>query len=62
MMPEGRFATILASIAAVFVFALVSLFATYTLHSEKEFLEGFNIFEASGSGKSFKGLNQAVRR
>jgi len=62
MMPEGKFATILASIAAVFVFSLVSLFATYTLYSKKDFLEGFNIFEATGSGKSLKGLNQAVRR
>lgn len=63
MLPEGKFAVVLASIATVFVFSLIGLFSTYVfVKEESEFAGSFNIFKAAGTGNQFKGLNNAVRQ
>jgi len=62
MLPEGRFAVILGTIAIIFVFSLVGTFSFYIYNKEdSKFSEGYNIFKASGSGNQFKGLNKSVR-
>lgn len=61
MLPEGKFAVMLAAIAIAFTFSLVGLFSTYMFMKKgSEFIGDFNIFTASGTGKQFKGLNKAV--
>ena len=61
MLPESKFALILASIATTFCFALVTMFSTYMYLKKESLYERKSTRSAfSGSGSQFKGLNNFV--